>query len=188
MGVENNFQRIGSVSNTHVGREFEEAARLFFATTGVSLQPGFAAPVGFKVKRSHKFDLGSEDPPILVECKSYTWTTGGNSPSAKIRGLNEVMLLFAVAPEHYRELTDRAGQPIRAETHLSQYVGGQTDIRKVTTANLIDEATTWGIQRRAASATVAETLDQVLAAIPATPGDTRVLAVIREQAERISLG
>jgi hypothetical protein len=104
MGVENNFQRIGSVSNTHVGREFEEAARLFFATTGVSLQPGFAAPVGFKVKRSHKFDLGSENPPILVECKSYTWTTGGNSPSAKIRGLNEVMLLFAVSPEHYRKI------------------------------------------------------------------------------------
>jgi hypothetical protein len=35
---------------------------------------------------------------------------------------------------------------------------------------------------------VAETLDQVLAAIPATPGDARVLAVIREQAERVSLG
>jgi len=104
IGVENNFQRIGSVSNTHVGREFEEAARLFFATTGVLLQPSFAAPVGFKVKRSHKFELGSKDPPILVECKSYTWTTGGNSPSAKIRGLNEVMLLFAVAPEHYRKV------------------------------------------------------------------------------------
>jgi hypothetical protein len=35
---------------------------------------------------------------------------------------------------------------------------------------------------------VTETLDQVLAAIPATPGDTRVLAVIRVQAERISRG
>ena len=33
--MENNFQRIGSISNTHVGREFEEAARLFFAETGV---------------------------------------------------------------------------------------------------------------------------------------------------------
>jgi hypothetical protein len=33
---------------------------------------------------------------------------------------------------------------------------------------------------------LAETLDQVLAAISATPGDARVLAVIREQAERIS--
>jgi len=35
---------------------------------------------------------------------------------------------------------------------------------------------------------VAETLEQVLAVIAATPGDTRVLGVTREQAERISLG
>jgi hypothetical protein len=102
--MENNFQRVGSVSNTHVGREFEEAARLFFAQTGISLQAGFKAPVGVRVKRPHKFDLGSNDPPILVECKSYTWTSGGNSPSAKIRGLNEVMLLFSVAPCHYRKI------------------------------------------------------------------------------------
>lgn len=99
-----NFQRIGSISNTHVGREFEEAALSFFAETGISLERGFIAPVGFKVKKSHKFDLGSESPPLLVECKSYTWTTGGNSPSAKIRGLNEVMLLFSVAPNHYRKI------------------------------------------------------------------------------------
>jgi hypothetical protein len=58
----------------------------------------------------------------------------------------------------------------------------------VTAENLIEEAAAWGIRRRAASAVVTETLDQVLAAIPAAPGDARVLAVIREQAERISLG
>jgi hypothetical protein len=103
-GLGNNFQRVGSISNTHVGREFQEEARLFFAKMGISLQPEFGAPVGYKVKKSHKFDLGSEEPPILVECKSYTWTTGGNSPSAKIRGLNEVMLLFSVAPDHYRKI------------------------------------------------------------------------------------
>ena len=102
--MENNFQRVGSISNTHVGREFEEAARLFFAETGISLQAGFTAPVGVRVKKRHKFDLGSDNPPILVECKSYTWTSGGNSPSAKIRGLNEVMLLFSVAPSHYRKI------------------------------------------------------------------------------------
>jgi hypothetical protein len=104
VSLDNNFQRIGSISNAHAGREFEEAARVFFAETGVSLHPEFSAPVGFKVKKPHKFDLGSEDPPILVECKSYTWTSGGNSPSAKIRGLNEVMLLFSVAPNHYRKI------------------------------------------------------------------------------------
>jgi serine/threonine-protein kinase HipA len=83
---------------------------------------------------------------------------------------------------------DAHGQPMRADTHLAQRVGRQTDIRKVTAADLIDEAATWGIRPRAASAVVTETLDQVLAAIPATPGDARVLAVIRKQAERISLG
>ena len=87
---------------------------------------------------------------------------------------------------HAIELSDSMGQPMRADTHLGQRVGGQADIRKVTAASLIDEAVSWGIRRRAASAVVTETLDQVLAAISATPGDARVLAVIREQAERIS--
>jgi hypothetical protein len=100
----NNFQRVGSSSNTEVGREFEEAAYLFWQTSGVKLTKSFIAPVGFKVKRSHKFDLGSDEPPILVECKSFTWTSGGNSPSAKIRGMNEVMLLFSVAPPQYRKI------------------------------------------------------------------------------------
>ena len=102
--MENNFQRVGSVSNAHAGREFEEAARPFFAETGIVLEPEFTAPVGRKIKKPHKFDLGSEDPPILVECKSYTWTSSGNSPSAKVRGLNEVMLLFSLAPRRYRKI------------------------------------------------------------------------------------
>lgn len=100
----NNFQRPGSLSNAHVGREFEAAARLFWAETGVRLQPSFAVPLGYNVKKLHRFDLGSDDPPILVECKSYTWTSGGNSPSAKIRGMNEAMLHFAVAPNRYRKV------------------------------------------------------------------------------------
>lgn len=102
--VENNFQRVGALNNTQVGRDFEEAARLFFAETGIALQSSFSEKVGHRIKKSHKFDLGSKEPPILVECKSYTWTSGGNSPSAKIRGLNEVMLLFSLAPKRYRKI------------------------------------------------------------------------------------
>ena len=86
------------------------------------------------------------------------------------------------------ELTGSAGQPMQADTHLAQRVGGQADIRTVTAASLIDEAATWGIRRRTASAVVTETLGQVLAAIPATAGDARVLAVIRQQAGHVSLG
>jgi hypothetical protein len=102
--VENNFQRVGALNNTQVGRDFEEAAQLFFSKTGIPLQPSFSEKVGYKIKKSHKFDLGSKEPPILVECKSYTWTSGGNSPSAKIRGLNEVMLVFSLAPKRYRKI------------------------------------------------------------------------------------
>ena len=123
--METNFQRVGSISNSHVGREFEEAAKLFFAETGVSLQTGFVAPVGFKVKKSHKFDLGSDEPPILVECKSYTWTSGGNSPSAKIRALNEVMLLFSVSPNHYRKILFMLKHMRKELTLASHYVKTQ---------------------------------------------------------------
>ena len=83
------------------------------------------------------------------------------------------------------ELKDTAGQPMQADTHLGQRVGGEADIRKVTAASLIDEAVTWGIRRRTAGSVVAETLDRVLAAIPETPGDERVLAVIRKQTEQL---
>jgi hypothetical protein len=100
----NNFQRRGAISNSHAGREFEEAARLFFMSTGISLTPAFAVEIGGRIKKRHNFDLGSEDPPILVECKSYTWTETDRSPSAKIRGMNEVMLLFSIAPAHYRKI------------------------------------------------------------------------------------
>lgn len=100
----NNFQRVGATSNTHAGREFEQAAQLFFAEMGIKLTPSFSVPIGYHIKKNHKFDLGSDDPPILVECKSYTWTAGGNSPSAKIRGMNEVMLMFSVAPPQYRKI------------------------------------------------------------------------------------
>jgi serine/threonine-protein kinase HipA len=86
------------------------------------------------------------------------------------------------------ELTDSTGAPIQADTHLGQRVGGQADIRKVTAADLVNEATAWGIRRRAATVIVTQTLDRVLAAIPQTAGDDRVLVVIREQAERLYRG
>ena len=58
----------------------------------------------------------------------------------------------------------------------------------MTAAELVDEAATWGIRRRTAATVVAETLDRVLTAIPATPGNDLVLAVIRDQAERVTRG
>ncbi len=85
------------------------------------------------------------------------------------------------------ELRDLLGQPLRADTHLGQRVGGQADIRAVTATNLVDEGTTWGLRRRTAAAVVTDTLDQILASLPDTPGDDRVRSIIKQQTERVRL-
>src|SRR5205085_10804264 len=99
-----NFQRIGALSNTHAGNDFEKRVQAYFKANGLYLQPKFAVPIGYARKKSHRFDLGSENPNTLVECKSCTWTIGGNPPSAKLRSFNEAMLHFAVAPNRYRKI------------------------------------------------------------------------------------
>jgi hypothetical protein len=101
----NNFQRIGSLSNAHAGNDFESIARSFFNEQGIQLTKNFAAAVGVDAqKKMHRFDLGSENPPVLVECKSHTWTQGGNMPSAKMTVWNEAMYYFHLAPSTYRKV------------------------------------------------------------------------------------
>ncbi len=117
-----------------------------------------------------------------AHAKNFSLLHESGVPAIRLAPLYDVLSTIAL------EQTGSTGQPIRADTHLGQRVGGQADIRKVTAASLVNEAVGWGIRRRAASAVVTETLDQVLAAVAAVPGDARVLAVIREQAERISRG
>ena len=40
----------------------------------------------------HKFDVVSSDGSVIIECKCYTWTEGGNVPSAKLATLDEAVL------------------------------------------------------------------------------------------------
>lgn len=115
-----NFQREGAISNSHAGREFQEAVRAFLASRGVLLQLEYPLPIGGRVKKVHRFDLGADKPPVIVECKSYTWTSGGNSPSAKIRGLNEAMLHFSVAPQGYQKFLFML-RHMRGEESLAQH-------------------------------------------------------------------
>lgn len=117
-----------------------------------------------------------------AHAKNFSVLHDPDSTAVRLAPLYDVLSTIAL------EITDSAGERVRADTHLGQRVGGQTDLRKVTAANLIDEATAWGIRRRAAAAVVTETLDRVLHSIPVAQGDERVLAVIREQAERIIRG
>jgi len=116
----NNFQRIGSDHNAGVGRLFEERIRELFLKKGIALRRGLAVPVGVaKTKKPHKFDLGSDNPPILVECKSHTWTQGENVPSAKMTIWNEAMYYFHAAPQGFQKIlfvlkNERAGQSLAA--------------------------------------------------------------------------
>jgi hypothetical protein len=69
--VETNFQRIGSSSNTHTGNEFEESVLEFFARrTGIDKRLQRSIGVA-QIRKPIRFDFGSDDPPILIECKSH---------------------------------------------------------------------------------------------------------------------
>jgi hypothetical protein len=93
------------LSNAHAGNDFETIVQSFFAQQRIFLQRKFQAPVGVAdLKKMHRFDLGSENPSVLVECKSHTWTQSGNPPSAKLAVWNEAMYYFHLAPGNYRKV------------------------------------------------------------------------------------
>ena len=119
-----NFQRIGSTSNSHVGRQFETLAQEFFCQKGLSLQRNYGVPVGLSDEKERHFDLGSDNPPVLVECKSHKWTAGGNVPSAKITVWTEAMYFFYLAPREYRKVMFvlRDFNEKRGETLAEYYV------------------------------------------------------------------
>ena len=123
----NNFQRLGSTSNSHVGQDFETVAQDYFHQKGISLRNSFSVLIGVSSKKDRKFDLGSDNPPVLVECKSHTWTQGGNIPSAKITVWNEAMYLFLLAPKRFqkvlfvrRDFSERRGVSL-AEYYVRNY-------------------------------------------------------------------
>src|SRR4051794_8385590 len=97
-------QRIGSVSNAHVGADFERVALEFFATRDITLSRRFPLRIGLGKKKIHHFDLGTSTAKIIVECKSHRWTTGGRVPSAKMTVWNEAMYYFHLAPPDYRKI------------------------------------------------------------------------------------
>lgn len=97
-------QRVGSVSNAHVGAEFERVALEFFAKKNIHLSRDFPVDIGLSKKKKHLFDLGAADPKVIVECKSHKWTAGANIPSAKMTVWNEAMYFFHLAPKEYRKI------------------------------------------------------------------------------------
>lgn len=126
--MSNNFQRDGSISNAHVGRDFEDRARKALAKRGLSLTSDHKVPCGLHtVQKNHSFDLGSENPKVIVECKSHTWTSGGNVPSAKMKNWAEAMFYFHMAPQDYKKifLVERSLRSSHGESLLSYFLRTQ---------------------------------------------------------------
>jgi hypothetical protein len=100
-----NFQRVGAISNAHVGRDFENIALKIINENGFKVRLNHIVHVGYGSRtKPHKFDLGSDDPAVIIECKSQTWTSGDKVPSAKMKDWSEAMFYFAIAPKNYRKI------------------------------------------------------------------------------------
>jgi len=91
--------------NPLVGAKFEILIQEYLRAEGYMLERPFTIEIGaFKEKRPHKFDLGSNENSIVVECKSHSWTDGGNAPSAKMSVWNEAMYYFHLTPRKFRKM------------------------------------------------------------------------------------
>ncbi|MCF7802707.1 MAG: hypothetical protein K9N46_05565 [Candidatus Marinimicrobia bacterium] len=97
-------QRRNAESNAQVGKDFEDLAYEHFRNDIPDLTPNFEIPIGIYAQKPHRFDLGSHAHKTLIECKSHTWTAGGNVPSAKLTGWDQAMLYFYLAPRSYRKI------------------------------------------------------------------------------------
>jgi len=97
-------QRVGELSNAHVGDSFEQTALSFFEKKGMCLSRNFPLEIGFLSKKRHRFDLGSAGSKIIIECKSHRWTEGDKVPSAKMTTWNEAMLYFHLAPKDFKKV------------------------------------------------------------------------------------
>jgi hypothetical protein len=103
------------------GAQFEKQVQQFFRGRGLDLRRGFEVDVGAgRLRKPHSFDLGSLQPPVLVECKHHTWTRSDNVPSAKLTVWNEAMYYFAIAPAEFRKILFVLKSVRRGET-LAQY-------------------------------------------------------------------
>ncbi|MGH3164266.1 MAG: HipA domain-containing protein [Trebonia sp.] len=114
-----------------------------------------------------------------AHAKNFSVLHAADDPVITLAPLYDVLSTIAL------NLTDNAGCPMRADTHLGQRIGGQRDIEKVTASHLVEEATGWGIRRATASKVVSGMLDRVIGAASTASGDDRVLRIIRQQAGRV---
>lgn len=116
---------MGNKENPKNGADFEKRAQEYFKRQNIELEKNIEIEIGAgEIKGLHKYDLGSRESSILVECKRHTWTGTGNSPSAKLSVWNEAMYYFLLAPSNYRKILFvlKSSHPQRVETLAQHYI------------------------------------------------------------------
>jgi len=77
--------------NPAKGRQFQKlAAKVLSNHFGVDFDIEYPIEIGNPPKQ-HNFDLASKDLQYIGESKNYSWTEGGNVPSAKMAFVNEAV-------------------------------------------------------------------------------------------------
>jgi hypothetical protein len=159
------FPRIGSTSNSHVGTSFEAAAAKALRDAGVIVSAPLSLRIGVgNNKKAHTFDLGSQNPPVVVECKSHRWTTGGNVPSAKMTVWNEAMYYFAITPSSFRRILFvlRDYSPARSSTLAEYYLRTYTHL-------IPDEVEVWEFDEKQGSVRILHPPRQLAATTTSKP-------------------
>jgi hypothetical protein len=90
----------------NLGSPLQYAARRFFEKSeGITLTEEYKLSVGLSYKKERRFDLGSDRPPVIVECKSYRLNKSLPVPrSPNFSSWTEAMYYFHLAPEVYRKI------------------------------------------------------------------------------------
>jgi hypothetical protein len=90
-----------NINNTNpiVGRQFQELSKVLLSEyLNKKFNTDIAIPIGEPAK-DHKFDCVSDDKQYVAECKCYTWTETGNTPSAKMGFVNEAVFYMNYLPD-----------------------------------------------------------------------------------------
>ena len=110
------------VSNTARGHLFSVLVRRALeAHFGEPFDEEVPIPLG-SPPRPHRFDLVSRSRTYVCECKAYTWTSGGNTPSAKLSHLKEAGQYLGLLGDgvHSLLILKRDVHPTRGES-LAEY-------------------------------------------------------------------
>jgi len=85
--------------NTAKGKDFQtKVAEILSQYYKVEFRTEYPIPIGTPPK-VHRFDLVSSDLNYIGESKNYSWTEGGNVPSAKMGFINEAVFYLQHLPK-----------------------------------------------------------------------------------------